>query len=136
MLDVLCAQQLTRDVRTKNGVIPNTVTLAINRSPEELYRYWRDFSNLPALMEHLISVDVTGEQHSHWVATGPAGSTVQWDAEIADDRPNEAIAWRSVEGSDVTIPAPSVSSRRRAGAARWSRSRCSTVHPEARSGPL
>jgi len=26
---------------------------------------------------------------------------VEWDAEIVEDRPNELIAWRSVEGSDV-----------------------------------
>ena len=32
---------------------------------------------------------------------GPAGSTVEWDADITEDRPNELIAWRSVEGADV-----------------------------------
>lgn len=52
-------------------------------------------------MKHLNKVDVTGERRSHWTAKGPAGSTVEWDAEITDDRPNESIAWRSLEGADV-----------------------------------
>ena len=100
-LDVLCAQQLTRGVTTRDGAIPTVVTLTINKSREELYNAWRNFANLPRWMKHLQSVDVREDRRSHWEATGPAGSTVQWDAEITEDRPNEMIAWRSVEGSDI-----------------------------------
>jgi uncharacterized membrane protein len=73
----------------------------INRAPEELYQYWRDFENLPNIMKHLESVRVTGEGRSHWVAKTPVGTSVEWDAEITEDRPNEYIAWRSLEGADV-----------------------------------
>jgi uncharacterized membrane protein len=52
-------------------------------------------------MDHLESVEVTGDRRSRWVATAPAGATVEWEAEIVEDRPNELIAWRSLEGSDV-----------------------------------
>jgi uncharacterized membrane protein len=38
---------------------------------------------------------------SHWVAKGPLGIRVQWDAEIYNENPNEMIAWRSLEGADV-----------------------------------
>jgi uncharacterized membrane protein len=100
-LDVLCAQQLTRGVQTRHGAIPTVVTLTINRPREELYTSWRNLTNLPRWMKHLRSVDVRGDRRSHWVASGPAGSTVEWDAEITEDRPNEIIAWRSIEGSDV-----------------------------------
>jgi uncharacterized membrane protein len=75
--------------------------MTINRSPEHLYKTWRNLSNLPQWMKHLESVEVKDDRRSHWVATGPAGSTVEWDAEITQDRPNELIAWKSVEGSDV-----------------------------------
>lgn len=73
----------------------------INRSPEELYAFWRRFDNLPRFMEHLESVEVKSDTLSHWKAKGPAGSHVEWDAEITEEVPNEMIAWRSVEGSDV-----------------------------------
>jgi uncharacterized membrane protein len=52
-------------------------------------------------MRHLESVRRTGDNRYHWVAKGPAGSKVEWDAEIVNDVANELIAWRSLEGSDV-----------------------------------
>ena len=76
-------------------------SVTINRSPEELYRFWRNFENLPRFMNHLESVQVTGEGRSHWVAKAPAGTTVEWDAEIYNEKENEMIAWRSLEGADV-----------------------------------
>ena len=73
----------------------------VRRPRAELYRFWRDFSNLPRVMKNLESVTVTGPNRSHWVAKGPLGVRVEWDAEIINERPNELIAWRSVEGSTV-----------------------------------
>jgi len=52
-------------------------------------------------MEHLESVSITGEGRSHWVAKAPAGTTVEWDAVTTEDRANERISWRSIEGSDI-----------------------------------
>ena len=101
-LDVLCAQQLSRsDSTSTGGGVRFKKSITINRSPEELYSFWRDFENLPRFMIHLESVRVTGDGRSHWVAKAPMGATVEWDAEITEDRPNELIAWRSVEGADV-----------------------------------
>jgi uncharacterized membrane protein len=76
-------------------------SITINRSPEELYRFWRNFENLPRFMNHLESVRTTEGNRSHWVAKAPAGSTVEWDAEIYNEKEGELIAWRSLEGADV-----------------------------------
>ena len=73
----------------------------INRPLEDLYKYWRDFTNLPRIMTHLEAVRVLDERRSHWVAKGAAGRQVEWDAEITEDVPNEKIAWRSLPGADV-----------------------------------
>lgn len=102
-LDVLCAQQLSsRTSAAKSGAIQVTKSVTINRSPEELYQFWRNFENLPRFMYHLESVRVTdGGRSSHWVAKAPMGMTVEWDGEITEDRPAELIAWRSLEGADV-----------------------------------
>lgn len=75
-------------------------TVTIQRSPEQLYRFWRDFSYLPRFMNDLESVTVLDGQRSRWVVKAPAGTVVQWEAEILKDMPNELIAWRSVEGAD------------------------------------
>lgn len=87
--------------RRKNGAFLVTRSVTINRSPEELYQYWRNFENLPNFMYHLERVEVIDDRSSHWVAKAPAGANVSWDAEITEDRPNERIAWRSVEDADV-----------------------------------
>lgn len=76
-------------------------SLTINRPPEELYSFWHNFENLSRFMKHLESVRSISERQSHWVAKGPAGTTVEWDAEITDDEPNRLIAWKSLPGADV-----------------------------------
>lgn len=76
-------------------------SIAINRDARDLYEFWRKVENLPKVMSHLISVQPFGNGRSHWVAKAPAGTVVEWDAEIINDKPNELIAWRSLEGSDV-----------------------------------
>lgn len=75
--------------------------VTINKPASELYRYWRDFSNLPTFMENLERIEVIDRDHSRWTAKGPAGLTVSWEAEVTDDRPDSRIAWRSKQGADV-----------------------------------
>lgn len=103
VLDGLCGRQLSEQTGMidETGAVLVHKCMTIARSPEELYRLWRDFDNLPRWMSHLESVRVTGENRSHWVVKAPAGTTVEWDAEITEDRPTECIAWRSVGSRDV-----------------------------------
>ena len=75
-------------------------SIIVNRSPSEVYRYWRQLENLPRWMHHLKSVTSTGNK-SHWVARGPVGTSVEWDAEIVNDVPDQKIAWQSLPDSDV-----------------------------------
>jgi uncharacterized membrane protein len=76
-------------------------SVTINRPVVEVYRFWRNFENLPRFMDHLESVAVIDESRSHWVAKGPAGTRVEWDAVIHNEIDDELIAWRSLPGSDV-----------------------------------
>ena len=80
--------------------VEKTVTIQ-TKSPEELYRFWHDLTNLPTFMRHLKSVQTIDQRRSHWVANAPGGTSVEWDAEIIDDQPNKLISWVSVEGADV-----------------------------------
>jgi uncharacterized membrane protein len=102
-LDVICAQELSREAgkMTDDGAIRTRRSIAINRPREELYRYWRDFQNLPRFMYHLESVQPLDDRRSHWVTKGPAGRRVEWDSDFTSERPNEMISWRSLEGAEV-----------------------------------
>lgn len=76
-------------------------TVTILRSRDVLYGEWRDLERLPGLMSHLVSVTPIGGDRSRWVARGPAGTQLTWEAEIVTDEPGHLIAWRSVGAADV-----------------------------------
>ena len=78
-----------------------SAAITINASPHEVYQFWDGFQNLPRFMSDFATVEITGPSRSHWTVRGPAGVSVQWDAEIIETRPNELIAWRTLPGSDV-----------------------------------
>jgi uncharacterized membrane protein len=81
------------------GMYQAESSFAINCTPEEAYRFWRNFENLPLFMRNLESVRVK-DGRSEWTAFGPLGARLQWTAEIAEERENQYLAWRSVEDSE------------------------------------
>jgi uncharacterized membrane protein len=68
---------------------------------ERAYRYWRDLQNLPRFMPYLTRVTESADGTSRWVAAGPGGLEVTWDAEIINETENDVLAWRSLPGADV-----------------------------------
>ena len=88
-------------------------SVLVDRSAADLFRFWRNFTNLPRFMDNLETVTILDENRSHWVAKGPAGTRVEWDAAIHNEIEPELIAWRSLPGADVEqagsvhfVPAP------------------------------
>ena len=75
--------------------------VTINRPRQELYGFWRDFENLATFMENIESITTAGDKTSHWAVKAPAGKTVEWDAVLTEDRPDELIAWESAPDADV-----------------------------------
>lgn len=74
--------------------------VSIDKSPEELYRFWHNFEELPRFMRHLQSVRSSGGR-LEWVSRGPMGKQFQWSAEVVEDRENELISWRSLPDSEI-----------------------------------
>jgi uncharacterized membrane protein len=106
--------QDTRRVLADDRGIHVTRSVLINRPIAEVYAYWRDLRNLPRIMSHLDEVTPLNGPHSHWVAKGPAGARVEWDAELINEVENQVIGWRSLPDSDV-VSAGSVNFRERRG---------------------
>ena len=105
-LDVLAAVRLTgsragRTVPGAGGQIDIYLerSIAVSKSPEECYRFWRSFENLPRFMQSLESVHQLDERRSRWVARGPMGARLEWTAEITADRLGEEVAWRTLDDS-------------------------------------
>jgi uncharacterized membrane protein len=84
-----------------DGTVRLAAQVTVGRPVAEVYEFWKDLGNLSRFMGHLESVRMTGAGRSHWKAKAPAGLTAEWDAETIEDRPNEYIAWHSLEGEAV-----------------------------------
>ena len=85
--------------RRDTAVVKETIT--INRPAQELYDFWRDFSNLPQFMDNIRSVAKLGDKRSHWVIKAPAGTSVEFDSRVVEDVPGKLIAWESEDGASV-----------------------------------
>lgn len=105
-LDLFAAMRLTSSKagRAVPGVSGRTDiylerSIAVSKSPEECYRFWRSFENLPRFMHSLESVRQLDERRSRWVAKGPLATRLEWTSEITADRPGEELAWRTLDDS-------------------------------------
>jgi uncharacterized membrane protein len=78
-------------------------SIRLEKPLAEVYRFWRNFENLPRFMANLERVTELGDGRSHWVAIGPTGIRVEWDAEIINEVENEVIGWRTLPNADVAI---------------------------------
>ncbi len=71
-------------------------SITVNRPREEVYRYWRDFSNMPTFMEFIERVEARDDHHAHWVARVPMlDKPIEWDTYVTEDIPGERLAWMS-----------------------------------------
>jgi uncharacterized membrane protein len=84
---------------THGVIVEDAIT--IYRPVSEVYSYWRNLENLPRFMDHLEEVRVTDRFRSHWIARGPLGVLVEWDAEIINDIPPTLLSWKSIGNADV-----------------------------------
>ena len=95
-----CDRRL-RDGVPGNGGVRIEHTIDIHCPAADLYQFWRQVDQLPRILRHVESVRAVDEWHSHWVARGPLGPALEWDAEIINEHDNELIAWQSVHGADL-----------------------------------
>jgi len=77
-------------------------SITVNKSPDELFQFWRRLENLPRVMSNIEAVQSIDDKRSRWVMKTLGGTEVSWESEIINEVPNELIAWRSLnDASDV-----------------------------------
>jgi uncharacterized membrane protein len=79
----------------------SVAVVTIARPAQDLYDFWRDFTNLANVMENVDAITVDRRDRSTWSVKAPGGRTVRWQSVVTEDRPGQAIAWESVQGSEV-----------------------------------
>jgi uncharacterized membrane protein len=78
-----------------------TKSMIVGAPAAEVFAAWGNFENFPQFMRHIKSVTRTGERTTRWVAEGPLGRDVEWEAETTRYEPNRRIAWHSLADSPV-----------------------------------
>ena len=77
-------------------------SVTVNAPPERVYEAWTRFENFPRFMPAVREVRSTGVDRTHWVVSGPAGASVEFESVITRRQPPSAVAWRTVEGALVS----------------------------------
>ena len=62
------------------------------------YNQWTQFEAFPEFMEGVVEVRQLGDTRLHWKAK-VAGKEKEWDAEITEQKPDERVAWKAVDGA-------------------------------------
>src|SRR5258708_2342055 len=70
-------------------------SVTIGKSPQEVFNFWRNFSNLKYFMKDISDIEVLSPTISHWKVELKSGMNVQWDVEICGEQAGQMISWRS-----------------------------------------
>jgi uncharacterized membrane protein len=89
----------SKTAKPARALLAEAVT--INRPANELYEFWRDPTNLEAVMENIAAIEVIDDRRSRWTVKAPGGKEVSWESVITEDIPGGEITWQSAEGADV-----------------------------------
>jgi uncharacterized membrane protein len=89
----------SKTAKPDRALVAEAVT--INRSPDELYRFWQDPTNLVRVMDNICAIEPIDDRRSRWTVKAPAGKEVSWESVITNDVPGQEITWQSVEGADI-----------------------------------
>lgn len=72
-------------------------SIEIQSPVRTVYDHWTQFENFPKFMEGVTEVRQLDETHLHWIAE-IAGHRHEWDAEVTEQKPDERVAWKNVDG--------------------------------------
>lgn len=66
----------------------------------QAYDQWTQFERFPEFMEDVIEVRQLDDTRIRWVVDGGQGvGSVEWEAEITEQRPDQRVAWTTLSGA-------------------------------------
>jgi uncharacterized membrane protein len=72
-------------------------TIEVQVPVQQAYNQWTQFEDFPKFMDGIQSVQQLDDTHVEWVAE-IRGESRQWTTEITEQRPDEKVAWKTIEG--------------------------------------
>lgn len=86
---------------TKSAPDALSDSITIAHPTDALYALWRKPETLPVLMSHFATITILNQTDSLWRANTPLGALLEWRARIEEEKPGEAMYWRSLPGALV-----------------------------------
>ena len=97
---------------TVNRPLPNLVssraevmvqkTVIVHAPIHKVFDLWSQFENYPKFMRHVRDIDIEiGGRRTAWIVDGPAGTTVNFEAETIELEPDRVIAWRTLPAQPI-----------------------------------
>jgi uncharacterized membrane protein len=72
-------------------------SIEIQAPVQQAYNQWTQFEEFPKFMEGIESVKQLDDTHLQWNAE-IRGESREWTTEITEQRPDEKVAWKTIEG--------------------------------------
>jgi uncharacterized membrane protein len=76
------------------GAIEARIT--IQRSIDDVFKFYRDFSNLPCFLGDVTAIEPLGGETYRWTIQGPLGVRVNWKVRVTEQKSNEFIRYETV----------------------------------------
>ena len=92
--------QATSVLRNENII---EASVGIDCPAEEVFKYYRDFENLPSLLGDVMAVEQIGPATSRWTIQGPLGIRTKWTTRVTEERPNELIRYETVTSTTKNL---------------------------------
>jgi uncharacterized membrane protein len=71
-------------------------TVSIHRPVAEVFRFYREFTNLPTFLGDVMAIEHIGPATFRWTIQGPLGIRVKWSVRLTKERSNELICYETV----------------------------------------
>lgn len=80
---------------------PIEASVVIGRPRDEVFRFYRDFTNLPRFLGDVMRVEPLGRSASRWTIQGPLHTKVTWTVRVTEERANELIRYETVTAAPL-----------------------------------
>lgn len=77
-------------------------SVGIDCPAEDVFKYYRNFENLPSFLGDVMAVEQIGPATSRWTIQGPLGIRTKWTTRVTEERPNELIRYETVTSPLLT----------------------------------
>jgi uncharacterized membrane protein len=79
-----------------------TKIMQVSAPVSTVYETWRRLEDFPRFTANIESVQRLPDGRTDWVAHGPFGKRVHWQAMVTEDVPNTRLRWQSI-GGDLSL---------------------------------